>query len=50
MQEDFNPAAHGLKTVHCVDIGGMVFICLAEVPPTFADLADLLSLIWHLRG
>lgn len=43
MQEDFNPAAHGLKTVHCVDIGGMVFICLAEVPPTFADLAGPLS-------
>jgi len=43
MQEDFNPAAHGLKKVHCVDIGGMVFICLAEVPPAIADLAGTLS-------
>lgn len=43
MQEDFNPAAHGLKKVHCVDIGGMVFICLAEVPPAIADLAGTLG-------
>lgn len=43
MQEDFNPAAHGLKKVHCIDIGGMVFICLAEVPPAIADLAGTLG-------
>lgn len=39
MQEGFDPAQHGLKKVHCVDLGGMVFICLAEVPPPIADLA-----------
>lgn len=39
MQEGFDPAQHGLKKVHCVDIGGMVFVCLAEVPPPIADLA-----------
>ena len=39
MQEGFDPAAHGLKKVHCVDLGGMVFICLAQVPPPIADLA-----------
>lgn len=39
MQEGFDPAAHGLKRVHCVDLGGMVFLCLAQVPPPIADLA-----------
>ncbi|AOZ68701.1 Rieske (2Fe-2S) protein [Rhodobacter xanthinilyticus] len=43
MQEDFDASAHGLKKVHCVDIGGMVFICLAEVPPPIADLAKTLG-------
>lgn len=43
MQEGFDPAQHGLKKVHCVDIGGMVFICLAEVPPPTADLAQTLG-------
>lgn len=43
MQEDFDPARHGLKKVHCLDIGGMVFICLAEVPPPIADLARAAS-------
>lgn len=42
MGEDFNPAAYGLKKVHCVDLGGMVFICLAEVPPPVSDLAPKL--------
>ncbi|WP_225028191.1 aromatic ring-hydroxylating oxygenase subunit alpha [Xinfangfangia pollutisoli] len=39
MGEDFDPAAFGLKKVHCADLGGMVFLCLAEVPPPVADLA-----------
>ena len=39
MQEGFNPAEHGLKKVHCVDLGGMVFICVAQVPPPIAELA-----------
>lgn len=39
MGEDFNPAAYGLKKVHCVDLGGVIYICLAEVPPAIADLA-----------
>ncbi|SEM43710.1 Rieske 2Fe-2S family protein [Gemmobacter aquatilis] len=42
MQDGFDPAAHGLKKVHCVDLGGMVFICLAEVPPPISDLAPKL--------
>ncbi|WP_149141438.1 aromatic ring-hydroxylating oxygenase subunit alpha [Gemmobacter caeruleus] len=42
MQEGFDPAEHGLKKVHCVDLGGMVFVCLAEVPPPIADLAKVM--------
>ena len=43
MQEGFDPAAHGLKKVHCVDLGGMVFVCVAEVPPPIAELAGKLT-------
>jgi phenylpropionate dioxygenase-like ring-hydroxylating dioxygenase large terminal subunit len=39
MGEGFDAGKFGLKKVHCVDLGGMVFICLAEVPPPIADLA-----------
>lgn len=39
MGEDFDAARFGLKRVHCVDLGGVVYICLAEVPPPIADLA-----------
>ncbi len=39
MGDGFDPAAHGLKRVHCLDLGGVVYICLAEVPPPVADLA-----------
>ncbi|PZQ99716.1 MAG: Rieske (2Fe-2S) protein [Cereibacter sphaeroides] len=39
MGEDFDASAYGLKKVHCVDIGGVVYVCLAEVPPPIADLA-----------
>ena len=40
MGEGFDPAAHGLKKVHCVDLGGMVFVCVADVPPPIADMAE----------
>lgn len=43
MGDGFDPAAHGLKKVHCVDLGGMVFVCLAQVPPPIADLAKHLT-------
>lgn len=39
MGEDFDASKFGLKKVHCVDLGGVVYICLAEVPPPIADLA-----------
>lgn len=42
MGDDFDPAKYGLKKVHCVDMGGMVFICLADVPPSISELAPKL--------
>jgi stachydrine N-demethylase len=39
MGEEFDPAAFGLKKVHCIDLGGVVYVCLAEVPPPIAELA-----------
>lgn len=42
MQDSFDPAQHGLKKLHCVNLAGMVFICLAEVPPPISDLARVM--------
>ena len=39
MGDDFEPAKWGLKKVHCLDLGGMIFVCLATVPPPIAELA-----------
>ncbi|WEF25245.1 aromatic ring-hydroxylating dioxygenase subunit alpha [Paracoccus sp. S3-43] len=39
MGEGFDAGTYGLKPVHCVDLGGMVFICLARIPPAINDLA-----------
>ncbi len=43
MGDDFDASKFGLKTVHCVELNGMVFVCLAQVPPAIADLAKQLS-------
>ncbi|SNT75234.1 aromatic ring-hydroxylating oxygenase subunit alpha [Paracoccus seriniphilus] len=40
MGEGFDPSRYGLKPVHCADIGGMIFVCVAPVPPSLADLAQ----------
>lgn len=39
MGEEFDASAHGLKKVHCLDLGGVIYICLAEVPPPIAEFA-----------
>ena len=39
MGPDFDPSKYSLKSVHCVDLNGMIFICLAQVPPAINDLA-----------
>jgi Rieske 2Fe-2S family protein len=39
MGPDFDASKHGLKPVHCVDLSGLVYICLAETAPPIADFA-----------
>lgn len=39
MGADFNPAEHGLKQVHCRELAGLVYICLADQPPDFDGYA-----------
>ncbi|MGO4915209.1 aromatic ring-hydroxylating oxygenase subunit alpha [Pseudogemmobacter sp. W21_MBD1_M6] len=41
MGADFDPSKHGLKTVHCRNASGMVFLCLADVAPAFDKIADM---------
>ena len=43
MGESFDPSKYSLKSVHCIDLGGMIFICLAKVPPAINDLAASLT-------
>ena len=40
MPEDFDKAAHSLKPVHVREVGGTVFVCLAEQAPDFTKYAD----------
>lgn len=35
MEADFDPRQHGLKTVHCREVAGLVYICLADTAPSF---------------
>jgi Rieske 2Fe-2S family protein len=37
MGSDFDPACHGLTRVHVRSLEGLIFICLAEEPPTDFD-------------
>lgn len=39
MGEDFDASKFGLKKVHSLDMGGLIYICLAEVPPAIGELA-----------
>lgn len=39
MGPDFDASKHGLKPVHCRNLSGMVYICLAEAAPPIEDFA-----------
>ncbi|WBU57353.1 aromatic ring-hydroxylating oxygenase subunit alpha [Paracoccus sediminicola] len=39
MGPDFDPARHGLKPVHCRNVSGLVFICLAAQAPDLSGYA-----------
>lgn len=41
MGPDFDPKQHGLKTVHCRDLAGLVYICLADDAPDFDTFANI---------
>ncbi|MTH98897.1 aromatic ring-hydroxylating dioxygenase subunit alpha [Roseibium sp. RKSG952] len=43
MGSEFDPRAHGLKTVHCREIAGLVYVCLAENAPPFEPFAELIE-------
>ena len=37
MDADFDPKQHGLNPVHCREVNGLVYICLADEAPNFED-------------
>jgi stachydrine N-demethylase len=43
MGPDFDASQHGLKPVHCRDLAGLIYICLAEDAPDFGPFADLVT-------
>ncbi|MDS9469550.1 aromatic ring-hydroxylating dioxygenase subunit alpha [Paracoccus sp. MBLB3053] len=43
MGENFDTSKHGLKTVHCRVVSGLVYICLAKVAPDFDEFANMVT-------
>ncbi|WP_221801913.1 aromatic ring-hydroxylating oxygenase subunit alpha [Oceanobacter mangrovi] len=41
MGDNFDPADHALKPVHCRNLAGLIYICLADEAPDFSAFADL---------
>lgn len=41
MGPDFDASKHGLKPVHCRDLAGLIYICLAENAPDFDAVSTL---------
>ncbi|MGQ7847145.1 aromatic ring-hydroxylating oxygenase subunit alpha [Granulosicoccus sp. 3-233] len=41
MGDDFDASAFGLRPVHCREVAGLVYICLAHTAPDFDDFAEL---------
>ena len=39
MGDDFDPKQHGLKPVHCRELDGLIYICLADQAPDFDAFA-----------
>ena len=40
MGPGFDPSAHGLKGVHCEDVGGLIYVSLAAEAPPIAPFAE----------
>ncbi|MEP5770668.1 aromatic ring-hydroxylating dioxygenase subunit alpha, partial [Nisaea sp.] len=43
MGADFDATQHGLKPVHCRELSGLIYICLANDAPDFDAYADLVK-------
>ena len=43
MGEEFDPTQHNLKTVHCREVAGLVYICLANEAPDFDAFASTVT-------
>ena len=41
MGPDFDPSQHGLKPVHCRELSGLIYICLADEAPDFDEFAKV---------
>ncbi|KAB7615951.1 aromatic ring-hydroxylating dioxygenase subunit alpha [Amylibacter sp. SFDW26] len=41
MGPDFKPEDHGLKSVHCRNLEGLIYICLADDAPDFDAFSDV---------
>ncbi|MEM9277226.1 MAG: aromatic ring-hydroxylating dioxygenase subunit alpha [Pseudomonadota bacterium] len=41
MGESFDASQHGLKPVHCRDLEGLIYICLADIAPDFDAFAAM---------
>ena len=43
MAADFDPSKHGLKPVHCRNVAGLIYICLASEAPNFDTFAETVT-------
>ena len=43
MPADFDATNYALGRAHCQTVGGMIFVCLAEVPPDFIPFRELVE-------
>ena len=41
MGPDFAAQDHGLKQIHCRDLSGLIYVCLADSPPDLDEFADV---------
>ncbi len=43
MGSDFDASQHGLKPVHCREVSGLIYICLAKTPPNIDEFSSIAS-------
>jgi Rieske 2Fe-2S family protein len=43
MPEDLDPADHGLAAAHCATLGGLVYVCVAEDPPSLEPMRAMVE-------